>query len=155
MHEMSGHMYSHNYKSKSWFRRSVEQCWKLGLCLANPAQDRWIKCVLVWNPMGRRRSGCTRFSRTNKFDMYTRYRHPDDANCGTRNWLFATEFHLLKLLCCGSIRSLQYVGLICFTCAQKGCRGQDQSQSHVLFIGIAWKISQKITKYMHNGRLAD
>ena len=58
-----------------WFRKCLRQYWNLELYIASLPANRWVRRVLCWCPLGRRRPGNPRHHWLIKFIVFSRYKH--------------------------------------------------------------------------------
>ena len=58
-----------------WFRKCLRQYWNLELYIASLPTNRWVRRVLCWCPLGRRRPGNPRHHWLIKFIVFSRYKH--------------------------------------------------------------------------------
>ena len=73
-----------------WSRKCLKQYWNLGLYIASLPTNRWVRRVLCWCPLGRRRPGNPRHHWLTKIIIFFRYKqfgNSEDVATQGETWL--------------------------------------------------------------------
>ena len=87
MHHWNGKAvaFAQQHGLDTWSEQCFKQHWKLAMHVANLPPNRWVKRVLLWNPIGARRRGYPRHDRASKLVAYTRF----------NNWVSGCKWQML------------------------------------------------------------